>query len=68
VLCRIAATSEANTPSSEANDSVIVDNLNDGNFCVSSQKQSSKLRQHVNGITSTSVIGKGFISYVVWQT
>ena len=57
-------TSEANTPLSDDSDSAAVDDCSNGDFQASGQKCSAKLKQHVNGITSSPVIGKGLEIYV----
>ena len=67
MVCRITTASEANTPLSDDCDGVVNENFNNDD---SAQKSASKLTQHVrfkqhvhfNGMTSSSVIGKGVIS------
>jgi len=59
--CRITTASEANTPMSDNYDSIMDDNCNNG-----SGEKSSKLRQQVNGINPSSVIGTGDISYLLF--
>ena len=61
--CRVTTTSEANTPSSDDCDCVVNENFNNDDSDDSTQKsRTSKLTQQVNGIMSSSVIGKGVVS------